>query len=511
MTSRREPSLTVEHQPSVGSAVQLTVAEGRERGTRFKVTDSATIGRSPDATIMLDDPEVSRLHARLSRTEAGLFQLEDLGSRNGTFVNGDRVESCGLSFGDKIRVGPHTVLDFQRFDAMEEIIIQRQRVEAVGRLGVVIAHDLNNVLAALDAGAAYLRELPSDRSLGDPEVGECLSDLTLTVARAGELTRAILSFARGRGTDRGRVELAGLVGEVLKMLRHVLDPSIRIESTVEPEVAVHGSKSELYQVLLNLCLNARDAMPRGGTLRISAAQMPLAPSELDWPPGRSAAVLSVSDTGTGMDAETQARVFDLFFTTKRDGAGYGLGLNTVRELITLHGGQISLESMPGRGTRFTIYLPLLGGEDLASTVERQVPASMRPIGGAFSILLVDDEQLVRRSVARRFRQAGFVVTEASSGAEAVVRYSRHAHDLVLLDLDMPGIDGEETNARLRAIDPRVSVVFVTGFADPQRAAKLRASGAYGLIEKPVSLDTLVVLANEVLEAKQDSIPPTAPV
>jgi CheY-like chemotaxis protein len=273
---------------------------------------------------------------------------------------------------------------------------------------------------------------------------------------------------------------------------------------------VHGSKSELHQVLLNLCLNARDAMPQGGVLRISAARSSVAPSDLGWDPDRSAAVVTVSDTGIGMDAETQARVFDLFFTTKREGAGYGLGLATVRELVTLNGGQISLESAPGRGTRFTIYLPLLEREDLASTIERQPPASMRPAGGAFSILLVDDEHLVRRSVARRLRQAGFEVTEATGGTEAVVRYSRRAHDLVLLDLDMPGLDGEQTQAKLVALDPRVSIVFVSGYADPQRAAAVRAAGALGLIEKPFSLDTLIGLANDVLASKRDSDFPTRP-
>lgn len=135
---------------------------------------------------------------------------------------------------------------------------------------------------------------------------------------------------------------------------------------------------------------------------------------------------------------------------------------------------------------------------------------MRPAGGPFSILLVDDEHLVRRSVARRLRQAGFEVTEAGSGAEAIVRYTRCAHDLVLLDLDMPGLDGEQTQAKLVALDPRVSVVFVTGYADPQRAAAVRTGGALGLIEKPFTLDTLIGLANDVLESRRASDFPTRP-
>jgi CheY-like chemotaxis protein len=251
-------------------------------------------------------------------------------------------------------------------------------------------------------------------------------------------------------------------------------------------------------------------MPNGGVLRITAARSSVTPADLGWDPDRTAAALTVSDTGNGMDPQTQARVFDLFFTTKREGAGYGLGLSTVRELVTLNGGQIVLDSALGRGTRFTIYLPLLGRDDLSSTIERQPPASMRPAGGPFSILLVDDEHLVRRSVARRLRQAGFEVTEAGSGPEAIVRYTRQPHDLVLLDLDMPGLDGEQTQAKLVALDPRVSIVFVTGYAEPERATAVRARGALGLIEKPFRLDTLIGIANDVAAAKRESDYPTGP-
>jgi two-component system cell cycle sensor histidine kinase/response regulator CckA len=495
---------------AVRLVAQLTVVEGRAVGRKFKVEGAATIGRSPDATVMLDDPEVSRLHARLVRSDAGDYVLEDLQSRNGTFVNGVRAERRLLAYGDKIRFGPQLVLEFNGFDAVEDHIIQRQRFEAIGRLGVGIAHDLNNVLAALDASASYLRELPPDRILGDTEVRECISDLTMAAARASELTRGILSFVRGRGSERVAVDLSALVSEVVRMLRHTLEQGIRIEPSVEPNVIVYGSQSELHQVILNLCLNARDAMPDGGTLSILAAT-----TQASAPPGprHRSAVLSVADTGIGMDAATQARIFEPFFTTKREGVGYGLGLATVHEIVKLHGGQIQLDTAPGNGSRFLVTLPILDEEAVrfSSTEERAPPLTRRP-SASVSILLVDDEQIVRRSVARLLRQAGFAVTEAADGAEAIALYSRRAHDLVVLDLDMPGLDGEQTQARLMVLDPHARIVFASGHADPKREASVRARGALAFLQKPFGLETLIGLVNEVLatELAGDYDEPTRP-
>jgi len=498
MEQPKESIATLEHVTRQISAAQVTVLEGCARGARFKVSESATIGRSPDATIMLDDAEISRLHARISRTDPGAFLLEDLGSRNGTFVNGTRVNRRLLAYGDKIRVGPQTVLELQGFDPTEDYIIQRQRFESLGRLSVGIAHDLNNVLATLDAGTSYLQKLPTSKVLADTDVRECIADLSLAANRASELTRSIVSFARGRGTDRSCIDLSKLIGEVVRMLRHAFDHNIRIEPVTVPNVFVYGSKSELHQVLLNLCLNARDAMPDGGVLRIMTSILTVPPAELGWQSNQSVAVLSVTDTGTGMDAETQSRLFELFYTTKREGAGYGLGLANVREIVTLHGGQISLQSALGEGTCFTIHMPLLNAEHarLSATGEEPAATASAPPQSSVSILLVDDDPIVRRSVARRLRLAGIQVTEASDGIEALNLYGEHRHTLVVLDFDMPRLDGPDTQARLLAMDPNVRIVFATGFADSERATAVRIRGALALLEKPYNLDTLIRLAQD---------------
>jgi signal transduction histidine kinase/ActR/RegA family two-component response regulator len=487
-------------------AAQLIAIEGPAAGQKFRLEGSATLGRSPDATIMLEDPEVSRIHARLSRTERGEYLLEDLGSKNGTFVNGVRVERRSVLYGDKIRVGPRATLELSSFDAVEDHLIQRQRFEAIGRLGVGIAHDLNNVLAALEAGAAFLRALSPDRTLGDPEVSECISDLTLAAERASGLTSGILSFARGRRTMRGPVDLSGLAWEVVRMLRHTLDQTIRIEPHIEPNVIVHGNQSELHQVLLNLCLNARDAMPDGGFLRIYTRVDPNPPAELAVPSGRQAARLSVEDTGMGMEPQFVTRIFEPFFTTKREGAGYGLGLATAREIISLHGGLISIDSTPGVGSTFHVVLPRLDRESVRPPpVESKLHAEVeqKATANLATVLLVDDERMVRRSVARLLRQSGFEVLEASDGYEALSLYEKQPCDLVLLDLDMPGLNGEQTQIRLMALDPNVRIIFATGHADPQREASVRSRGALAFLEKPFSLDTLLSLVREAIEGMGD--------
>jgi two-component system, cell cycle sensor histidine kinase and response regulator CckA len=487
-------------------AAQLVAVDGPAAGQKFRLDGSATLGRSPDATIMLEDPEVSRIHARISRSEHGDYLLEDLGSKNGTFVNGARIERRLLVIGDRIRVGPLATLELSSFDAVEDHLIQRQRFEAIGRLGVGIAHDLNNVLAALEAGAAFLRALSPDRTLGDPEVSECISDLTLAAERASGLTSGILSFARGRRTMRGPVDLSALTWEVVRMLRHTLDQSIRIEPHIEPNVTVHGNQSELHQVLLNLCLNARDAMPDGGFLRLYARVETDVPPELGLASGRHVARLSVEDTGMGMEPQVLARIFEPFFTTKLEGAGYGLGLATAREIISLHAGQIDIQSVPGRGSTFHILLPRLERDSTRPLpIESRLAPPPPPDASSnlATVLLVDDERMVRRSVARLLRQAGFDVTEAADGHEALDLYGKQPYDLVLLDLDMPGLNGEQTQTRLMTIDPHVRIIFATGHADPLREASVRSRGALAFLEKPFSLDTLLNLVREALEGVGD--------
>ncbi|MES1187335.1 MAG: ATP-binding protein [Myxococcales bacterium] len=491
-TARR----TLDNTRSPPTSVRLTVVEGPAIGQEFKIDGVATIGRSPDATVMVDDAGVSRLHARIRRSEAGTFEVEDLGSKNGTFLNGARIEHALANLGDKIRVGPRVVLTLASFDVIEEQVVQRQRLETVGRLGAGIAHDLNNVLAALHAGTAFLQQLSSTTELGDPRVRECLRDLSLATSQGAELTRGILRIVRGKRAVREAVDLGELVVEVARILRHTIDHSIHVETAVEPEVVVHGNHSELQQVLLNLCLNARDAMPQGGRLRVAVGLVPPR-AGVGLPMDRLCAVLEVSDTGTGIDPETEAQIFEPFFTTKREGAG--IGLSTVRDLVKLHGGRITLDTTKGKGSVFRLYFPALDVQTFATTGER-APITELPARGdrPVSILLVDDEQLLRRSFGRLLRQHGFQVTEAAGGAEALTLYAAAQHDLVILDLDMPGMSGEVTQVELLRRYPDARIMFASGHADPQREVVVRERGARAFLQKPYEIDLLVATIHQVM-------------
>jgi signal transduction histidine kinase/CheY-like chemotaxis protein len=472
---------------------RLIAIAGSQAGRKFKIGAQAVIGRASDAAVALDDPEVSRNHARISRLEIGGYMLEDLGSKNGTQVNGLPISRHVLSFGDKIQIGPHVMLLFAPFDPVEDQLLQRQRLEALGRVGAGVAHDLNNMLGAIGASIDYLSKLPEDRALGSEEVRECFADIRLAAGQASDLTRSILKFARGRAQAHSPVDLSGLCNDVMRLIRHTFDRAIQIDATIHPGLSVRGDQAELHQVLMNLCLNARDAMARGGVLRFSASAVTpsshVLPADLN--PALPYLALCVEDTGVGMDEATRARVFEPFFTTKREGAGFGLGLATVQEVVAFHGGQIQIESAEGQGTRFLVFLPLQSLRLEAShiTAGHEVPVH----GPRGLILLVDDEEVVRRSFARLLRQAGHQVVEAPDGVHAIEIYTRTAPrpNLVILDLDMPVLTGEETQDRLIALDPAVRILFVSGHDEPTRESRVHAHGALGFLRKPCQAQALL--------------------
>ena len=499
MTSASRHITAEVHALDTGPARLIAIA-GSQAGRKFKIGDHASIGRSGDVSVTLEDPEVSRNHARVSKSDLGAYLLEDLGSKNGTLVNGVPITRHVLCFGDKIQVGPRVVLLFAPFDPIEEQLLQRQRLEALGRVGAGVAHDLNNMLGAIGASVDFLGNLPKERTLASEEVRECFEDIRIASSQATELTRGILKFARGRADAHSPVDVSGLCGDVMRLIRHIFDRAIQIESKIHPGLSVRGDQAELHQVLMNLCLNARDAMPNGGVLRVSASvftpDTDKLPEQLS--PDVPHLVLSVEDNGVGMDGATRARIFEAFFTTKREGAGFGLGLATVKEVVTFHGGQIRIETEEGKGTRFLVFLPRHDSdrEPRKATGTHEVPQpSSRGL-----ILLVDDEEVVRRSFARLLRQAGHVVMEATDGVKAIETY-RKAHPrphVVVLDLDMPVLSGEETQARLLELDPNVRILFVSGHDEPTRESAVRAHGALGFLRKPCKVQRLLSAVSDAL-------------
>jgi signal transduction histidine kinase/CheY-like chemotaxis protein len=471
--------------------------EGPQAGQKFKIDGEVVLGRAIDSAVVLHDPEVSRSHVRITRSQAGAYVIEDMGSRNGTLVNGVPLEKQFLVFGDKIQVGPRVLVLFAPFDPIEDQLLQRQRLEALGRVGAGVAHDLNNMLGAISASIDFLGRLPPDRPVGAADVQDSVADIRTALTQASELARGILKFARGRSRGHALVDLSVVCQEVIRLAHHTFDRAILLEQDIAPNLVVSGDQAELHQVIMNLCLNARDALPDGGRLRIHAVLVDVpgqGPNE-----GQRARIV-IEDSGSGMDAATCARIFEPFFTTKPEGAGFGLGLSTVREVVTMHGGQVEVDSAPGRGTRFCISLPASAGhaEPVRITSGHQDlrPDACKPA----LILLVDDEEVVRRSTARLLRQAGHQVLEAPGGKEATQLYT-HAErfpDLVILDLDMPHLNGEQTQRVILSIDPKARILFMSGHEDFIRENSSSIGTAAGYLRKPCNVALLLATVTDVL-------------
>jgi signal transduction histidine kinase/ActR/RegA family two-component response regulator len=351
---------------------------------------------------------------------------------------------------------------------LHEQLLHAQRMEAVGTLAAGLAHDMNNVLAAITGlGTLLLEELPGEQARDDVE------QILEQTERGASLTRSLLAFSR-RGQYRKRaVRLWDVVRGVIPILERTLPKSIDICCELRDDAVIDADPKQLEQVLINLALNARDAMPSGGVLTIAG--------ELVGEQVR----LRVGDTGIGMDEATRLRVFEPFFTTKALGKGTGLGLSMVWGSVQAHEGSIAVDSRPGHGATFTIAFPLSQGVPIALT--RAVTSQqLNSLGGR--VLIVDDERGVRETSKRLLERLGLQVVTAQNGIEALDKFAAERFDLVVLDMGMPGMGGAECFARLRERS-QIPILIATGYAIDEEAQTLVAQGA-ALLEKPFSSEQL---------------------
>jgi PAS domain S-box-containing protein len=374
-------------------------------------------------------------------------------------------------------VGWHTDLTAQK--EYEAEFRQAQKMEAVGQLAGGIAHDFNNLLTVVIGNLELLNVGPDDPN-------RPLVDAVRTAAgRAAALTTQLLGFSRRLPVRFGPVDVAAVLAEVAALLGRTIDPRVRIETRFAPDLpAAHGDAGPLEQAVLNLCLNARDAMPDGGTLTLAADAVTVSKREAartpDARPGRFVRV-TVADTGGGMTDAVKARIFEPFFTTKPVGKGTGLGLPMVYGTVRQHGGWVRVGSETGRGSTFELFLPPAAAAEPAPAA---ATAGTEADGG---VLVVDDDPAVRRVAVLILGRAGLRVTEAESGDEAVERFPGSGAGVVLLDLTMPGLPPAETAARLRAHSPGVRIVIASG---TEPSAEVRAvADAY--VAKPYTADRLL--------------------
>jgi len=368
---------------------------------------------------------------------------------------------------------------------LQERLIQAEKMEAIGQLAGGVAHDFNNHLSAIMGFAEMLQE-----RLKDSPLCRYATNILKSSQRSAELTKQLLAFARKGKYLTVSVDVHEIIGEVLQILEHSIDKRIRLQTLLKAAPPhILGDPTQIQNALMNLAINARDAMPNGGELSIRTdlkfldeAYCATLPYQLT--PGRFLE-LSVSDTGVGMDRETQKRIFDPFFTTKELGKGTGLGLASVYGIVKHHRGAIEVLSEIGMGSSFTLYLPL-NEETVAETAAED---SLLYASDRRTILVVEDEQMVGEMLLEMLQQLGYAATLVRDGQEAVDYYAHSwpSTDLIILDMVMPRLSGKDTFRGLRQINPGAQVLLSSGFSVEGEAQVLLEEGAVGFLQKPYFL------------------------
>ncbi len=378
------------------------------------------------------------------------------------------------------------MLDVSDRRALEEQLRQAAKMEAVGRLAGGIAHDFNNLLTVIAGSTEFLLAACPP---GDPR-HEDVVDVRRAAERARDLTRQLLSFSRRQPVQPGRVRLDAFVGEVTRLLQRVVGEGVRIDTALDPATpAVRADVGQLEQTLVNLVLNARDAMPGGGTVTVATYRA-----------DDGSAALAVRDTGVGMDAETRARAFEPFFTTKQTGKGTGLGLSTVYAIVHQAGGHLQVESEPGAGSTFTVLLPPDRSGDASLAGAPDAPAVR---GGDETVLVVEDDPRVRRLACRALESRGYRVLEAGGGEEAVAVAAAHEGplDLVISDVVLPEGGGHAVVDEVARRRPGVRALLMSGYSADALPTSAPGDRALPLLEKPFTVDRLLAAVRSALDAR----------
>jgi len=377
----------------------------------------------------------------------------------------------------------------------EEHLLRAQRMESIGTLAGGIAHDLNNILSPIMMAADMMRTNP------EGDTTRWVGMIKENAERGADLIKQVLTFARGMAGERVTVNLKHLIKEIVSVLKETLPRSIKLEYDIEPELwTISADPTQIHQVLMNVCLNARDAMPDGGTLSIQAGNVSIDDNysrmNIDASPG-SYLLLTVTDSGTGMSLDVVNRIFDPFFTTKDVGKGTGLGLATTMTIVKSHDGFINVYSEPAKGTKFSIYLPS-AEEHIVRTPDGA--DSRTASGNGELILVVDDEESIREVTAATLSANGYRAIAASDGREALEVYEANGAEIaaVLTDMAMPNMDGAAMIAKLRTIDPKLKIVAMSGMINENQSVDLQKLGVESLLPKPFTAEKLLKTLAEIL-------------
>lgn len=384
----------------------------------------------------------------------------------------------------------------------EQQFMRAQRMDSIGTLAGGIAHDINNVLTPIMMSIDMLRMY-----VDDPDGINILDMVAESATRGADMVRQVVSFARGGEAKPKEMEIAPIIDDLLRIIRETFPKNILIESILQQGIwRINADPTQIHQVLLNLCVNARDAMPAGGQITLNVQNMLIDKYDLamnpDIRPGPYVTI-QTDDTGHGISEDIIEKIFDPFFTTKELGRGTGLGLSTTLTIIKSHGGFVRVWSVPGEGTRFRLYLPALTapGWDSIEATDNQ----MQPRGKGETVLVVDDEPLVRQITMQTLEAHGYKVLLAKNGSEALTIYENHQQNIavVLTDMMMPIMDGEATIRALRQLNPYVRIIGASGINTKVNVSRAAASGANQFLAKPYTVGTLLKTLRKVLIEPHD--------
>ena len=405
---------------------------------------------------------------------------------------------------------PHRMVggmsDITEQSRLQAQFLRSQRLESIGTLAGGVAHDLNNMLSPILLAIDLLRlHHPA------PEAGKLISTIETSAQRGAELVRQVLTFARGVEGRRQPLQIRHLIKEAARFSSETFPRNISVQTDIAPGLwTISADPAQLNQVLLNLAVNARDAMPQGGKLSFSAANLSLdhalAASAVS-PDARPGAyvVISVTDTGHGIAPDHLERIFEPFFTTKDIGEGTGLGLSTVHAIVREHGGFITVQTAPEQGTAFHVHLP---AQPELSPADQRPSVCPGPRGDGQTLLVIDDEAAIRDLIRRSLESHGYGVLLACDGAEGVALFAQHRErvSLVITDLVMPIMDGAATISALRRIQPRLPIIATSGHDASGRAGRDSAASINGFLAKPFTVDSLLTLVADCLHDPESARP-----
>lgn len=444
-------------------------------------------------------PHVNDVWAKLLEGDEASHSVNDNIRKDGTKITCEWFNTPLRSASGEITGALSMVDDITEKNRLERQLQVAQKMEAVGMLAGGIAHDFNNALTVVLGFGEMLRRRVSN----DPQAVFALDRIVQSAEHASALTRQLLTFARRRIIDLGNVDLNEVVSDLVELFRKTTPENIEIDTCpAKGPVTIRADRGQIEQVLTNLCLNARDAMPEGGRLLIETGVVSLEKGYLKKYPYMEAgryAVLSVSDTGIGMDEETQKRAFEPFFTTKGPDKGTGLGLAVVYGIVKQHGGFIHLYSEPGKGTTFRIYFPAVD----APPDRKAAVAERATRGGSETILVAEDEESVRDLLEQTLKSYGYRVLAARDGAEAVEVFRRHREEIamVVLDVIMPRMGGKEAYDKMVEMVPGLKALFLSGYSENAVHNAFVLLPGLAFLQKPFGLGALARKVREVLDGR----------